>query len=72
MSFLKILAFLNVFVFLGIMLFGKIERNKAFILFILLTYPLQHILLFADLHTFEVIVFGFYFIFYKKILYHIV
>jgi len=66
MSFLKILAFLNVFVFLGIMLFGKIERNKAFILFILLTYPLQHILLFADLHTFEVIVFGFYFIFYKR------
>jgi O-antigen ligase len=66
MSFLKILAFLNVFVFLGIMLFGKMERNKAFILFILLTYPLQHILLFADLHTFEVIVFGFYFIFYKR------
>lgn len=66
MSFLKILAFLNVFVFLGIMLFGKMERNKAFILFILLSYPLQHILLFADLHTFEVIVFGFYFIFYKR------
>ena len=66
MSFLKILAFLNVFVFLGIMLFGKMERNKAFILFILLTFPLQHILLFAELHTFEVIVFGFYFIFYKR------
>jgi len=66
MSFLKILAFLNVFVFLGIMLFGKMERNKAFILFILLTYPLQHILLFAELHTFDVIVFIFYFIFYKR------
>jgi len=66
MSFLKVLAFLNVFVFLGIMLFGKMERNKSFILFILLTYPLQHILLFSDLHSFDVIVFTFYFIFYKR------
>jgi len=66
MSFLKVLAFLNVFVFFGIMLFGKMERNKSFILFILLTYPFQHILLFADLHSFDVIVFTFYFIFYKR------
>jgi O-antigen ligase len=66
MSFLKLLAYLNVFIFFGIMLFGKMERNKAFILFILLSYPLQHIPLFADLDSFDVIVFSFYFIFYKR------
>ena len=66
MSFLKILAFLNVFIFLGIMLFGKMEKNKAFILFILISFPLQHILLFSDFHSFEVIVFSFYFLFYKR------
>ena len=66
MSFLKILGFLNVFIFLGIMLFTKSERNKSFILFILVTFPLQHILLFSDLHVFEVIVYIFYFIFYSR------
>jgi O-antigen ligase len=66
MSFLKILAFLNVFIFLGIMLFSKMEKNKAFILFILISFPLQHILLFSDFHSFEVIVFAFYFLFYKR------
>jgi len=66
MSFLKILAILNVFVFLGIMLFSKMEKNKAFILFILISFPLQHILLFSDFHSFEVTVFTFYFLFYKR------
>jgi len=66
MSFLKILAFLNVFIFFGIMLFSKMEKNKAFILFILISFPLQHILLFSDFHSFEVIVFAFYFLFYKR------
>ena len=66
MSFLKILAFLNVFIFLGIMLFSKMEKNKAFILFILISFPFQHILLISDFHVFEIIVFVFYFIFYKR------
>ncbi len=66
MSFLKILAFLNVFIFLGIMLFSKMEKNKAFLLFIFISFPLQHILLFSDFHSFDVIVFAFYFLFYKR------
>ncbi len=66
MSFLKILAFLNVFIFLSIMLFSKMEKNKAFILFVLISFPFQHILLISDFHVFEVIVFVFYFIFYKR------
>ena len=66
MSFLKILAFLNVFIFLGIMLFSKMERNKAFILFIFISFPLQNILLFSDFNSFDLIAFTFYFVFYKS------
>jgi len=40
MSFLKLLAYLNVFIFFAIMLFGKLEnKNTVFVKFILLSLP---------------------------------
>ncbi|MFN8246546.1 MAG: O-antigen ligase family protein [Ferruginibacter sp.] len=63
---LKILGFLNVAVFLGLMLFIKGNKNRVFIQYILLSFPLLSIFIQDMVDGFDVITILFTLLFYRK------
>lgn len=66
MSLLKILAYLNLVTFLVIMLFTKSDKNRIFIKYILLAYPVMHLYVVPVLTGFDAITYIFAFLFYQQ------
>lgn len=66
LNILKILSFLSILVFFGLMLFSGSDRNKIFVCFILTAFPFLNITTFENLCGFDIITFIFFFVFYKK------
>ncbi len=65
LSVLKILAIINVFLFFIFMFITKKDKNRLFIKFVLLTYPLMSINIYGELSSFDSLCILFFLFFYK-------
>lgn len=66
MSVLKILAILNILLFLGIILFYRGDKNRLFIKYILLSFPLLSLFVVPMMDGFDIITIIFGLFFYRK------
>ncbi len=66
LTILKILAIIDVMLFIIIMFFTKQDKNKLFIQFVLLTFPLMSINFYGELSCFDTLCILFLIFFYKR------
>ena len=66
MSILKIIPAFVVVVFFLLMFFSKINKNKLYISFVIISYPFLNLPLFTYLQVFTTISLSYYLLFYKK------
>lgn len=66
MSIFKILAYLNLVIFVFVMLTSKGDKNRIFIQFILISFPILAIYVVPAMDCFDVCTYSFLILFYKK------